>query len=218
MNKLLQTSLSILTLTVAATVGFLGFCAYRVTNQFVGIETKINQSLDTINSPCGAGHPCGTLADIARTLNTVRGTFGQIEIAANHEDKNLSTLDKQELTLFGDLHNTTLQAQNTLAGVNQTAQGASLALQTVNGSIGALRPLLEASTHTTVDLDRAINDPSIHQTAIHVESITASGDRIAGDAAFEADKLTHPPKVKLTFWGAVWAGIQYVHKLSPPLF
>ena len=218
MNKTLQTCLSILALTVAIAVGALGFCTYRIESEFVGIGVKANQTFDTINRDCGGGHSCGTLADVAKTLNTVRGTFGQIEVATNHEDKNLATLDRQELTLFADIHSTAVQAQNTLAGVNQTAQAASTALQTANGSIAAAQPLLEAATRTTTDLDKAVNDPAIHQTAAHVESITASGDKIAADAAFEADKLTHPPKVKLTFWGGVWTAMQYVHKMMPPIF
>lgn len=61
-----------------------------------------NKTLEAVNRPCGGSKPCGTLADINKTLGTVRGTFGQIEIAANHEDKNLAMLDTQEITLFGD--------------------------------------------------------------------------------------------------------------------
>jgi hypothetical protein len=65
------------------------------------VTNGANQTFGELNKPCVPG-PCGTLADINKTLGTVRGTFGQIEIAANHEDKNLSTLDTQEATLFTD--------------------------------------------------------------------------------------------------------------------
>ena len=61
-----------------------------------------NMTLESVYRPCGGSKPCGTLADINKTLGTVRGTFGQIEVAANHEDKNLAMLDAQEITLFGD--------------------------------------------------------------------------------------------------------------------
>lgn len=67
---------------------------------------NVNAAMKTINQPCGDDKPCGTLADVAKTLNTVRGTFGQIEVAANHEDRNLTTLDVQEATLFADTHST----------------------------------------------------------------------------------------------------------------
>jgi|GEM_PF-3100827 hypothetical protein len=62
-----------------------------------------NRTLQLVNAPCVPG-PCGLLADGAKTLNTARMTMGQVEIAANHEDKNLATLDKQEATIFADTH------------------------------------------------------------------------------------------------------------------
>jgi hypothetical protein len=81
----------------------------RQLGQFTGElsrdSAKAGDTLDRINAPCVPG-PCGTVADVGKTLNTVRGTFGQIEVAANHEDKNLTTLDAQELQLFTDFHGT----------------------------------------------------------------------------------------------------------------
>lgn len=62
-----------------------------------------NRTLQLVNAPCVPG-PCGLLADGAKTLNTARMTMGQVEIAANHEDKNLATLDRQEATIFADTH------------------------------------------------------------------------------------------------------------------
>jgi hypothetical protein len=52
--------------------------------------------------------PCGTLADVNRTLATVRGTFGQVEVAARHEDRNLTDYDAQERQLYADIHATTV--------------------------------------------------------------------------------------------------------------
>ena len=51
-----------------------------------------DSTLLEVNRPCVPG-PCGLLSDTAKTLNTARSTFGQIEIAANHENKNLTNLD-----------------------------------------------------------------------------------------------------------------------------
>lgn len=81
----------------------------------------VTQTLDNINRPCGvtlshdgaeSSHtpfkPCGTLADFNRTLATVRGLAGQIEIAARHEDRNLDMLDVQEKQLYTDVHTTTV--------------------------------------------------------------------------------------------------------------
>ena len=80
----------------------------------VEVEHSANKTLQLVNKPCVPG-PCGTLADINKTLNTARGTMGQIEIAANHEDKNLSNLDNQEQTLFADTHKTLTDADSLVA-------------------------------------------------------------------------------------------------------
>lgn len=68
----------------------------------------IAATLDSVNRPCATAatgsKPCGTLADVNRTLATVRGTFGQIEVAARHENRNLTTLDQQEAQLYEDTH------------------------------------------------------------------------------------------------------------------
>lgn len=69
----------------------------------------VNQTLDGINRLCGVpGKPCGTLADVNRTLASVRGTVGQIEVAARHENRNLDTLDEQEKQVVADLHTTSI--------------------------------------------------------------------------------------------------------------
>ena len=59
-------------------------------------------TLVSVNRGCVPG-PCGTLADVSKTLNTARGTVGQVEIGANHWDRNLTTLDAQELELYTQL-------------------------------------------------------------------------------------------------------------------
>jgi hypothetical protein len=63
------------------------------------VASGLNQTIALVNHPCAPG-PCGTVADIGKTLNTFRGTAGEIEIAAHHEDSNLGTLDIQETQLF----------------------------------------------------------------------------------------------------------------------
>lgn len=143
---------------------------------------KANSSIDSINRSCVPG-PCGTLADINKTLNTVRGTFGQIEIAANHEDKNLSRLDQQELILFGDFH--------------------QLASQGIN---------------TTTNIDSLLKDKAISETFTHIDNITANGDRISADVAFETNKLAHPPIKKLTAWGALEGAGDFARHFMPAIF
>lgn len=150
----------------------------------------LNGVLAEIERPCGGGQPCGTLADVAKTLNTARLTMGQIEIAANHEDRNLATLDAQETALYADTH----------------------------AALNGLPPVEAQAASTLGDLDKLERDPQLTAILANGSSMTSSGARILKDGADEADKLAHPAKKKLTFWGGVWAGLEYVHKLLPPIF
>jgi hypothetical protein len=77
-------------------------------------------------------HPCGTIADVGKTLNTVRGAVGQIEIAAIHENRNLTTLDTQETTLFNDFHGTATRANTSLDTFNLLLANPNLALTMKN--------------------------------------------------------------------------------------
>jgi ABC-type transporter Mla subunit MlaD len=110
----------------ADSVGKQATKSLAVTDKVGAVLDGATATLDALNRPCGtvpsavvsAGHaepmfnaplppakkPCGTLADVNRTLATVRGTFGQIEVAANHENRNLTTLDEQERQLYADMH------------------------------------------------------------------------------------------------------------------
>jgi hypothetical protein len=107
--------------------------ALQTTTTSVGKQVTV--TLDAVNRPCNTftelptkaadegarvSKPCGTLADVNRTLATVRGTFGQIEIAANHEDRNLGTLDTQEAQLYTDFHATTVNLNNLLGSPDIT--------------------------------------------------------------------------------------------------
>jgi len=100
----------------------------QVTRPLVGVVSGLQQTVALVNAPCAPG-PCGTVADIGKTLNTFRRTAGQLEIAANHEDNNLANLDRQEDQVFNDTDNV-LKNFNTL-----------LTSPDLNGTIRNLRPL-----------------------------------------------------------------------------
>jgi hypothetical protein len=52
----------------------------------------------------------------------------------------------------------------------------------------------------------------------HFSGMSASSDSMLSDFQWKEHQLLHPDKVKLTFWGGTFAGLQALHKLSPPLF
>lgn len=174
---------------------------------------KAGATLDSINRLCpGPTDParaCGVLADLNRTMATIRGVAGQVEVAAIHENKQLTTIDGQEAKLVDDLH----EVLTSSAG---TAKAATLAIQQGTTTMAAEQPqvdaLIKAATATVANPDVPI---LIH----HAAGITASGDQITKDAADKIHQYVHPNKKKVTFWGSVDGFMMYLHsRVIPPLF
>jgi hypothetical protein len=95
-----------------------------------------------VNHPCVPG-PCGTLADVAKTLNTARLTMGQVEVAANHEDRNLGTLDAQEAQLFSDTNEDLQQLASTISSANKVIEDPATAeaqhnLALISGNVAGI--------------------------------------------------------------------------------
>jgi hypothetical protein len=170
-------------------------------------------TLDAINRPCGLqGKPCGTLADLNRTFATVRGAVGTVETAGRHYDKQLSTLDKQEATLFQDIHGTAKDARGAIADVRTT-------VNTANNALGHVAPVLDGTTTAlasvqsdTDALHTRLTDPridslmdSLNSTGRNVEGMTGSGAGILDDGHKLADhyeKMIDNPK--LSPWYVRW--------------
>lgn len=157
----------------------------------------MDNTLTIVNQTCGDGHPCGTLADVAKTLNTIRGTAGQVEIAAAHENKNLTTLDQQEATLFSDVHGTITTANTLLAATN-------LGMQTEF-------PNLEK---TTTDFDSFIQSQDFTSTVHNANVITANLGQTTGDFQKKFHDVLYPPpctnwKCHLKEdWGIIRGGLE----------
>ncbi len=166
---------------------------------------NLNATLMTINRPCGGGKPCGTLADVAKTLGTLRGTAGQIEIAANHEDRRIGILDAQEDALFADTH-------RTLGSANAALVRFSTAMDTADATIAGLRPIEGHAATTLASIQELL--PDLAKTTANVTAMTESGKSILADGAYETHKLTHPKK-KTGFWVGFWF---VVEQLKPPIF
>ena len=168
-------------------------------------SVNLNATLVEVNRPCGGGKPCGTLADVAKTLGTLRGTAGQIEIAANHEDERIGILDAQEDALFADAH-------GTLGSANMALLRFSTAMDTADKTIAGLQPVEAQATTTIASVDRLM--PNLAKTTANVTAMTDSGKSILADGAYETHKLTHPKK-KTGFWVGFWF---VVEQLKPPIF
>lgn len=66
-------------------------------------QTKLNTGIDLVTHRltdlCSAPQGCGLIPDASRTLNTARGTMGQVEVAARSFDQHQSIFYQQEADL-----------------------------------------------------------------------------------------------------------------------
>lgn len=223
-------SAAFMCIAVGAAAMHVGYAVPDLNPTVVKLNTAIeslNTTLVEVNRPCpkegDKAIPCGTLADVNRTLDPVRGAFGQVEAAARHEDKNLTTLDAQELALFGDTHGT-LQALN-LGVTNLSSQSVVMLRQfgdtapKLDEGVQEFSKFIKTADVTVGSANTLLADPSIPKITANVVRMTDSGAGILQDAKDEADKLTHPPVKKLTFWGALDATALWVHShIMPPIF
>jgi hypothetical protein len=145
-----------------------------------GTAANLNKTLESINRPCGTKQPCGTLADVSKTLGTIRGAAGQIEVAANHEDKRIAVIDLQEATIYRNTNASLLQLREDLRTANTTIAG----LQPVFVGLGKDAAALQVTTESANALianpqipvilnNTAAATGNVSQAAGHLEAATA---------------------------------------------
>jgi len=174
-------SLSIAWIVLAAVIaGSAAHFACAALNQWGTAGTEAAKAFETMNRNCDNGkESCGTLADLNQTLRTVRGTFGQIEMAAKHEDTQLGTLDKQEKTIFNDLHGISRDARKGLGAFTSLTNAASGAVGTAQETMIQSQPAL-ASLNASLtqygalaqSVKKRIDDPRVDVLLTHLD-----GDR-----------------------------------------
>lgn len=212
MNRALQ--IAHLALLIAATA-LIGAAAWRGILLAWDIDALVNSTNATLAHINGN---TGTIAMLDEDLGAAKSAVIHADLIARHEQQQLTTLDAQERQVFADLHATMSATDATLASLQETSHSATTTLATANATISGLRPLESAAASAVSHLDSVIADPAIPDTLGNTAKITSDAARITKDAADEADKLAHPPKVKLGFWAGVWAAAKYVHQFEPPLF
>lgn len=71
-------------------------------------ESRLNDLVDQanrrLNDPCSDVGPCGTLADVNRTLATIRGTAGQVEVGLRHVNARSDELFTQERLTYANMN------------------------------------------------------------------------------------------------------------------
>jgi len=144
----------------------------------------------------------GTIAMADEDIGVMRSLLVHADLVARHEQQQLSIYDGYGAQLFADFHGLAGKGDTAVDAVTETANAAkgtltqaTTDLGTLNGSIAATKPLLEASAATigkagvaTDDLDTLIKRKAVGDLLDNLAGVTAHGNAIAGDFQQVADK------------------------------
>lgn len=218
MTRAIQIAHLVLLLAIVLTIGAVGWRAWRLADAVTGLVAhanatvnQVNQTLETVNRPCGTRNPCGTLAEVAKTTLAARSTLTHLDMAAAHENRNLTVLDGQERQLFDDAH-------TTLQNASRMTVAASAAIQTTNDSVKWIQPLLEETTATVAGYRKLT--PEIAETTANLNRTTANLAAATGDFKTKFHELLYPPKCR-TKWCEVkksWPYIRGASEMAAPAY
>ena len=225
MNRWILNSIGVsIIVALSLTVwGGFGLCHHLIaavdSYQAAPTLSKLNAALDTINRPCGGGHPCGTLANADKAM--VKG--GDILVTSQYQEKDVALAAEHDMGavdgLAAHLNGTADALTGTANGATESLRAATVDLQTANGAIAAAKPLLVDADTAIRSANTQINSPYIADFEKHVDGMSASGDSMLADAAWKTHQLLHPDKVKLGFWGSADAVAMWIHShVLPPIF
>jgi hypothetical protein len=110
------------------------------------------------------------------------------------------------------------QTSEALAAIQQTTVALQAPITQATATLQAAQRSTEALQPVMAHLDTLVTDPAIADAIAQTDATMKHIDVVTGDLQFEANKLIHPEKKKLGFWGTIWAGVQVAHKFEPPLF
>jgi hypothetical protein len=201
--KLLVAAKTALYVSLAVLFGFLSYLSWTVTREVktLGQQASVvlsdtqtsvqslNTTLAQVNQPCGDGKPCGVLADLAKTLGTIRGAAGQVEVAAYHENKNLDKLDAQEAQLFLDTHNALGSLNSSLVSANTAIAGIPALEQGARDEFGVLQK-------TTGDVDALVTSQDVSGTLHNFNVVTYNLGQTSSDFQTKFHSVLFPPPCK----------------------
>jgi hypothetical protein len=170
--------------------------------------TDLHITLTAINKP-----DSGTLVSMDKLIYTSKSVLTHTDMFLNHEDKQLSTLDNQEATLFSDFHNVATNANIELTSFNETTKSATKATDALTSDLNKFPPMIDNFDNLILDTDTQINDPSINKilnsmanTGVQIEGITTNTNKVTT----HLEQVIDSPKKKTTWqkiqtvWGIIW--------------
>jgi len=198
---------------------------------FLALQTRENENHLVEGYDSIAQHAVNVEQDLDDTVKDIHADERQLQVREIVHDFRL-TLDnankaavderiyfEQEVPgLMARVNMVVDQAGETLAAYQKTGEALTVAA-------AGLQPVEDNAALAIAQIDNLVADPNIKATLANIAATSAatadSAKHVDGTLALvheEADKIVHPPKKKLGFWGSIYAGAQIIHKFEPPLF
>ena len=204
MNKWLLNSIGVALLAVLGLGTWGGFGLTKqayIALQNLGNEAEelqrttadIQRTVNTLSGPCKdiqGDYICPPLTQLSQTEKNI-GILAGKSAQQTMQVGTLVTAVARNLDTVGD---SVKQVASNLSGTAQAATGslqqARTDLETANGSIAQIGPLLGHSDAAVSDFDALLKNPAILETLTNAQSITWNANEITADAKRVADDAT----------------------------
>jgi hypothetical protein len=157
------------------------------TSALSSTQNSLNKTLVMLNGPTG------TIAEVNKLLLALKSTTVHIDLAARHEDQQLTVLDAQERQLFADTHGTLGELKNTATALTGTAQAATATLGEGQKTIRAAQPLLASFTESGDNLNVLLKRQAITQ---FVDNLGPLSQNLVAITGVSSDMLTTADQVE----------------------
>lgn len=192
------------TLALLALAGSALYCARKVgqaSNEAMVTLGKLDSTVDTVNRPCGAGKPCGTLAVVNKTFTKAGDAIVTTQLAERAEVPHIIQATKAVTEMAGS---TTTDVHTLAVAGAGTLQAGMGTLRAIQSDADAARPAVVALTSAVTKLGTAADDLDAQIKAARIDKMskayTAAADEltatmvnvtaISADAKKVADKET----------------------------
>lgn len=168
----------------------IGTAASSIPNAAISIQQDVSAVTDTLDRPCGSGHPCGTLAEVSKTIVHASDAIVTTQLAERKATPHvIAAMDE-----FGAAgRNLSKTAQN----ISGTATALTETLDEGKRTIAAAQPLLASldatarvSTATIETFNGRLSDPRIDALLTSFRDMADNGNGIVADGRKVADKAT----------------------------
>lgn len=193
------------------------YCARKVgqtADKAVAALGRIDAIAETVNRPCGAKQPCGTLGEINKAMVKLQDTSVTLQRQVSQSAKLVDAATESLQSAASDVH------AMAAAGTG-TAEAATSALGTARQTIAAAQPALarlaedeQAADGAVTDFDSLLRSPDLAQTLSNAAAISSSSRVILANAATVSTKVTNDFTAKRPWYRKIGPESMDVLKLA----